>query len=89
MLTNSPALGNPAIARPGWRQYVVTTLINAGALALVALAFDAFAPDWSAFHGPGEARGRLAWVLGTAALLTGWNAWLQRLRELAGRARRG
>jgi uncharacterized membrane protein len=68
---------------------VATTLLNAGALALVVLAVDAVAPQWSAFSGPREARVRLGWVLVTAAGVTGWNAWMQRLRERASRARRG
>jgi|GEM_PF-6091129 hypothetical protein len=89
MSTNSNTLGCDAGARPSWRRYVATTLLNAGALALVVLAFDAVAPRWSAFYGPGEARVRLGWVLATAAGVTGWNTWLQRLCERASRARRG
>ncbi len=88
MSTVSSAPGRERRVPAAWRRYLATAIVNAGALALVVLAFDAFAPQWSAMYGPREAKARLAWVLLTSALVTVWNARLRRNRELADRAGR-
>ena len=90
MTTTSDALGGDAVTRPSWQRYVWAMLAHAGALALVVLAVDAFVPQWLLGYEPGAgaARGRLVWVLGTAAVMTAWNAWLQRLDQRASRAQR-